>query len=249
MIKRKAAETQPKSSGRHELKSTKAQPKSNGRHVLKASKALPNSSGLAERHATTDRSPKAPAQHHERKLEKLRGALQEFNFSPKGGIEGFLLHSGGQTVQVNVTADVGFAVVRGIGQNVEATVEPDSDSVKHGKGDHPVYSLVTLTGTDGKALIHAGAGDEKIATVEGIVKRINFARHGAANGVVLDSGDFIYLSPEGMKRIGLKVGDKVTAEGTAALMPLGQQVIEAKTVNGVALTSKKPARSGSLKAR
>ena len=161
MIKRKAAEAQPKSSGRHELKPTKAQPKSNGRHVLKASKTLPNSSGLAERHATTDRSSKAAAQHNERKLEKFHGVLQEFNFSPKGGIEGFLLHSGGQTVQVNVTADVGFAVVRGIGQNVEATVEPDSDAVKHGKGDHPVYSLVTLTGTDGKALIHAGAGDDE----------------------------------------------------------------------------------------
>ena len=63
--------------------------------------------------------------HHEPKLEKFHGVLQDFNFSPKGGIEGFLLHSDGQTVQVNVTPDVGFAVVRGIGQNVEATVEPE----------------------------------------------------------------------------------------------------------------------------
>ena len=191
---------------------------------------------------------KPAGQHHERKLEKLHGALEDFNFSPKGGIEGFLLHSDGQTVQVNVTPDVGFAVVRGIGQNVEATVEPDSESVKHGKGDHPVYSLVTLTGTDGKALIHAGAGDAAMATVGGVVKRINYARHGAANGVVLESGDFIHLKPEGMKRIGLKVGDRVTAEGTAALMPLGQQVIEAKTVNGVAVMAKKTAHSGSRKA-
>ncbi len=160
-----------------------------------------------------------------------------------------MLHSEGQTVQVNVSPDVGFAVVRGIGQNVEATVEPDSNSVKRGKGDHPVYSLVTLTGTDGKPLIHAGAGGAEMATVQGIVKRINYARHGAANGVVLESGDFIHLKPEGMKNIGLKVGDKVTAQGTASLMPLGQQVIEAETVNGVAVASKKSAQSGSRKVR
>ena len=79
--------------------------------------------------------------------------------------------------------------------------------------------------------------------MQGIVKRINYARHGEANGVVLESGDFIHLKPEGMKHIGLKVGDQVTAEGTAALMPLGQQVIEAKTVNGVAVMSKKPSHS------
>ena len=68
--------------------------------------------------------------------------------------------------------------------------------------------------------------------MQGVVKRINYSRDGEANGVVLESGDFIYLKPDGMKKVGLKVGDQVTAEGTATLMPLGQQVIEAKTVNG-----------------
>jgi hypothetical protein len=42
-----------------------------------------------------------------------------------------------------------------------------------------------------------------------------------------------------MKLAELKVADKVTATGTASMMPLGQQVIEATTVNGVALTPKK----------
>ena len=175
--------------------------------------------------------------------------LQEFNLSPRGGIEGFLLHSDGQTVQVNVSPDIGFAVVRGIGQHVEATVEADAETAKHGKGDHPVYSLVTLTGADGKTLIHSGGSDADMITVQGVVKRINYSRHGAANGVVLDSGDFIHLKPEGMKKLELKVDDQVTAEGTASLMPLGQQVVEAKTVNGTALSSKKPVRAASRKAR
>ena len=70
------------------------------------------------------RTPRAQA----REIPRL---LQEFNFSPKGAIEGFVLHADGQTVQVNVTSDVGFAVVRGIGQNVEATVDRKRDAVKH----------------------------------------------------------------------------------------------------------------------
>jgi hypothetical protein len=209
----------------------------------KSGKAQSKSNGRANRHAISDGPPKAPVPDHERAVEKFRGTLQDFNFSPRGGVEGFLLHSDGQTVQVNVSVDVGFAVVRGIGQNVEATVEPDSDGVKHDKGDHPVYKLVTLTGTDGKALIFSGTIDAELVTGQGIVKRINYARNGAANGVILDSGDFIYLKPAGMKRAGLKVGDRVSAEGTASLMPLGQQVIEAKTVNGVAVTSTKAVQS------
>jgi hypothetical protein len=211
----------------------------------KSGKPQPKTNGRADRQATSHGRRKASVPEHEHAVEKFHGPLQDFNFSPNGGVEGFLLHSDGQTVQVNVSGDVGFAVVRGIGQNVEATVERDSESVKHGKGEHPIYKLVTLTGTDGKALIFSGAGDGETVKVHGLVKRINYARNGAANGVILDSGDFLYLKPVGMKRAGLKVGDQVTAEGTATLMPLGQQVIEAKTVNGVAVTSKQPVQSGS----
>jgi hypothetical protein len=226
MIKRKAGAKGPKSNGRAEGQTA------------------------ARRRPKTAKPRKNPSKElHEHKLEKFRGVLQEFNFSPKGGVEGFLLHADGQTVQVNVTADVGFAVVRGIGQHVEATVEKEAATARQRKGSHPVYRLVTLTGTDGKPLIFAGTGDAEVATVQGTVKRINYTRHGEANGVILDTGDFIYLKPAGMKRAGLKVGDQVAAEGPSGMMPLGQQVVDAKTVNGIALTSKKPARAVSEKAR
>ena len=36
----------------------------------------------------------------------------------------------------------------------------DNDAVKHRKGDHPVYSLVSLTGTDGRTLIFSDTGDD-----------------------------------------------------------------------------------------
>jgi hypothetical protein len=208
----------------------------------KAAKTAPKSNGRHTEEANAQPPPDHAVKKHEHAIEKFRGVLQEFNLSPKGGIEGFVLHSEGQTVQVNVTSDVGFAVVRGIGQNVEATVAAEPATAKHSKGEHPVFSLVTLKGADGKALIHS-AGDGAIATVQGVVKRINYTRHGEANGVVLESGDFVHVKPAGMKRVALKVGDHVTAEGTSALMPLGQLVIEAKTVNGIDLLSRKPVQA------
>jgi hypothetical protein len=208
----------------------------------KAAKTAPKSNGRQTEEANAQPPPERAMKKHEHAIEKFRGVLQEFNLSPKGGIEGFVLHSEGQTVQVNVTSDVGFAVVRGIGQSVEATVAAEPATAKHSKGEHPVFSLVTLKGADGKALIHS-AGDGAIATVQGVVKRINYTRHGEANGVVLESGDFVHVKPAGMKRVALKVGDHVTAEGTSASMPLGQLVIEAKTVNGIDLLSRKPAKA------
>lgn len=147
-------------------------------------------------------------------------------------------------MQINVTADVGFAVVRGIGQNVEATVEPEPVTARQRTGDHPVYRLVTLTGADGKPLVFAGLGDAEVVTATGVVTRMNYTRHGEPNGVILDSGDFIRLERESMKCLGLKVGDLVTAEGKAGVMPLGQQIIEAKTINGVKVTGRKSSRAG-----
>ena len=51
-------------------------------------------------------------------------------------------------------------------------------------------------------------------TVEGVVTRLNYARHGEANGVVLDGGDFLHLKPDGMKRVELKVGQPIKAHGS-----------------------------------
>jgi hypothetical protein len=117
-------------------------------------------------------------------------------------------------------------------------------TAQHVKADHTVYTLVTLTGADGKALIFAGPGEKETLRVHGVVKRINYSRHGEANGVILDSGDFVHVKPEAMKRADLKVGDEVTAEGTAGMMPLGQHVVEAKSINGIAVAKKKGSMAG-----
>jgi hypothetical protein len=238
MTKQKTAEKSLKPSANHNGHKT----------VEKMLKPIVNRNG----HKPAEKRPKpTPVKpKDEPKFVKFQGLLQEFNLSPTGAIEGFLLHNAdGVTVQVNVSPDVGFAVVRGIGQNVEATVEPDDLSTKTGKGDHSVYRLISLTGNDGKALIFANRSDGEVVTVQGVVKRINFSRDGAANGVVLESGEFIHLKPDGMKHASLKVADHVTVSGTASLMPLGQQVIEATTVNGVAVKSNKRRAAGNHRAR
>ena len=93
---------------------------------------------------------KAPARAAPPGLESFHGVLREFNLSPGGVVEGFLLHTDKGTVQVNVAPEVGFAVVRGIEQNVEAMVAPEK--LKGRRGGHPIYRLVTLRGANGQAL-------------------------------------------------------------------------------------------------
>jgi hypothetical protein len=194
----------------------------------------PNHNG----HHAGEKPEKTTMADPERTLDKFHGVLQDFNFSPAGSIEGFLLESDGQTVQVNVSPDVGFAVVRGIGQHVEATAEPEKQ--KGRRGAHPVYRLVSLTTSDGKPLIFAEPGDKQVESCQGKVRRINYSRNGEADGVILDTGDLIHLTPGGMKSSDLKIGDQVSAEGPASLMPLGQKLIEATSVNGTAVSKKAP---------
>ena len=77
--------------------------------------------------------------------------------------------------------------------------------------------------------------DDAGPAVTGAVARLNYARHGEPNGVVLGTGDFVHLEPDGMRRLGLQVGDAVTATGEAKPMARGGRVVEAETVNGVRL--------------
>ncbi len=74
--------------------------------------------------------------------------------------------------------------------------------------------------------------------MQATVKRINYARNGLADGVILDSGDFVHLERIGMKKCGLKVGDTVTVEGTVRRTPLGNLLIKARRINGGVIPSK-----------
>jgi len=165
----------------------------------------------------------------------LKCKIVAYNFSPKGGVEGLLVEAEGKQAQVVCPTDKGAEVARTnpIGQTVELHVEAEPASHK-GEAVHPVYQLVIGEPSERRR----GATAHSAQSFEGVVARLNFARHGEANGVVLDTGDFIHLKPHGMKQAGLNVGDTVKAEGESRPMELGGRVLEATTVNGIRLKGK-----------
>lgn len=175
------------------------------------------------------RNPAAPART------PLAGTFRCVVYSPKGAVEGALLEVDGAPAQLVFDRDDedgprAFGALRD-GQRVEVDVValPPSDK---GKGAHPVHGHAGLRSVDGAApAAHDAEADD--GAYRGTVVRLNHARHGAPNGVVLDSGDFVHLKPEGMKRLGLKVGDAVVAHGDAHALATGSGwAVEAVEVNG-----------------
>lgn len=171
------------------------------------------------------------------RLAQLEGRFRHVVYSPKGEIEGALIELDGADAQLvferhdEAAAAAFLGLKPGQRLGVEATPRPPSD-----KGDaaHPTFDLVRLARVDGarfKAPQHAGEH-----VYAGRVVRFNHARHGEPNGVVLDSGDFIHLKPDGLRRAKLKLGDTVRAVGDAQLLATGDGwAVEAWTVNGRAV--------------
>lgn len=179
---------------------------------------------------------------HEHEIETIDGEFRYPIYSPKGGIEGALLHSGVDAVQLvfephgGPGADAFAGLKGGEAIRVEARAEAPSDK---GEAQHAVYRFERLVAVDGHKPAKPAAGAR--APFSGIVVRLNFARHGEANGVVLDSGDFIHTKPEGMARLKLEVGDRVEADGEARPLVNGAgRVVEAAVVNGKAVGKPRP---------
>lgn len=162
----------------------------------------------------------------------VEGRFQHLIYSPKGAVEGFLIDTDGVPTQFvtdphdpSTLAQLG-SLEAGQSLTVEGTEPPPSP-----KGDaaHSLYRFERLAAVDGKETKPAHPHGE----VAGTVVRFNYAKHGAPNGVVLDTGDFIHTRPDGMEKLGLKVGDKVKAEGASQRLATGKgRVIEAVSVNG-----------------
>ena len=164
---------------------------------------------------------------HRHDTRTLTGVVLQHNFSPKGDIEGFILGTDTGPVQVNFPHGPESATHPAPAQGMRCRVEvaDDHHAAKHDPGDHPVCAFVA---NPDEAPERAGA-----TTVEGVVARLNYARHGEPNGVVLDSGDFVHLKPLGMHRVPLKVGSRVVADGPIRPTVTGHRVVEARTVNGI----------------
>jgi hypothetical protein len=162
----------------------------------------------------------------------VEGRFQHLVYSPRGGVEGVLIDTDGVPTQfVFERHDEGAASAFAGLQVGQALVIEGTEAGPSPKGEaaHTVYRFERLASVDGETPRHAGAGER----IDGTVVRLNYARHGEANGVVPDTGDFVHTRPDGFERLGLKIGDAVRAEGRAQPLATGEgRVIEAARVNG-----------------
>lgn len=168
----------------------------------------------------------------------VTGTFRHMIYSPRGDHEGVLLDSDGEPLQLVFDRHdaLGGAVFEQVapGQLVSVDAVPQGPSPK-GEGEHPVYAFGRLLSIDGQKPAKPKAAPRG-AAYQGRVVRLNHARHGAANGVVLDTGDFIHTKPDGMLRLKLKVGDVVRADGDAQrLADDSGWAVEATQVNGKTL--------------
>jgi hypothetical protein len=162
----------------------------------------------------------------------VEGTFQHLIYSPKGAIEGVLIDTDGVATQfVTEPNDPSIAAqFAGLRQGQVLVIEgTEAGPSPKGEAVHTVYQFERLASVDGKK----PAAPHPHLEAAGTVVRFNYAKHGAPNGVVLDNGDFVHTKPDGMERLGLKVGDKVRAEGDARPLAVGKgRVIEARSVNG-----------------
>jgi len=174
-----------------------------------------------------------PHPHHESlDVWSVEGRFQHLIYSPKGRIEGVLIDTDSVPTQFvferhDEDAAAAFAGLKpGQALVIEGTEEGPSPK---GEPEHTVYRFERLASVDGKAPRQADIA----GSVDGKVVRFNYARHGEANGVVLDTGDFVHTKPHGLALLGLKLGDKVRAEGRTQPLATGEgRVVEAVRGNG-----------------
>lgn len=164
----------------------------------------------------------------------LSGTFEHVIFSPHGAVEGVMIDVDQQRVQLvlephDEAAALPFTDMLP-GQALQVRATRQGPSAK-GISPHPVYAFQSLKSIDGVA-----PSKRRRATdpgYSGVVVRLNYARHGSPNGVVLDSGDFLHLKPNGMKQFKLKVGDAVQALGDAQFLATGGGwAVEVESING-----------------
>ena len=153
-------------------------------------------------------------------------------YSGDGEVAGFVAVDKMREVQVLLDPQIPEAAALAElpeGDIVEAELEPLHPG--GGPRGRALYQLRRLRAISGRrtgsrqrpALPSRFAGD---------VLHLNYDRRGSADGVVLESGDFVHLGEQGMNALALKVGDHVVAEGPARPMRHGGYVLEAERVNG-----------------
>jgi hypothetical protein len=177
----------------------------------------------------------------------LLGAVEGFNYSPKGEVESLMLREGNQVVQVVFPPEAGDAVLEMVPVRERVTIAALPDK---SVAPHPVYRLVSLTTKSGKQLAAAHfprkgkpsqsqpRPDEKTVHIDATVKQLNYGRRGEVNGAQIERGDFVHTGADTAVQLTLKIGQKLSVDGVARPMARRRSVIEASTVNGIAVTKR-----------
>lgn len=165
--------------------------------------------------------------------ETLSGTFQHLIWAPHGTVEGIMTRSADGQAQWVVGHKAAALAWHDFPVNAALEAEGEFLGWSSTKDDaHRVYSLTQLKSVNGKKP-PAGKAIKRTPSFSGTVARINYARHGEPNGVILDSGDFIHMKPDGFKKLKLQVGDLVEADGDShALEASHGYVVEATRVNG-----------------
>jgi hypothetical protein len=170
-----------------------------------------------------------------KQTEFIHGTCQQLLFSPKGGIEGALVKMKGRVLQVSVPPERGGALAQatGPGRQLRVLAVPDR-SPKTAQGAHPVYKFAAFADVAGQP-VEVAPAESGHTRIKGVVGAWHYARHGEPNGVILESGEFIHLRPQGMVAAGLDIGSKVQAVGDLRMTALGTRMLEAHQVNRIDL--------------
>ncbi|MGN6727349.1 MAG: hypothetical protein ACTHLZ_15625 [Tepidisphaeraceae bacterium] len=159
----------------------------------------------------------------------LEGTVAGYNHAPRGEVDGFVLQVGDKLVQVNLPPTIGSMV---------PTIAPMGKSVKimgskmETDADHEVYEFRGMDTGEAAPAPSDKPDEDKSVHVEGTIKSLNYARRGEIDGAMLDTGDYVHVGPREAKDAGLKVGDKLTADGRATAMADGKQAVDADMLNG-----------------
>lgn len=169
-----------------------------------------------------------------KKQQLIEGKFQHVFYSPKGQVEGLLMDVEGESVQVifdrHDSKSPALFLSLKKGQLLALKASAKALAPK-GVRAHLVYSFIRLFSVDGhKPTKQIPA---KSVASSGLVTYFNYARHDAANGVVLDTGDFIHIKPKRFSQFSFKVGQRLKATGVIHQLSSGTgRVMKPVQING-----------------
>ncbi|MBO0799362.1 MAG: hypothetical protein J2P31_11130 [Blastocatellia bacterium] len=117
-----------------------------------------------------------------------------------------------------------------VGDNVTVT----GDTRTSPFGTTSIRAEAVTNNTSGQALSVRPA-EPIAANISGSISQLNYGRGGELNGVILNTGELVLFPPPVSTSLNLAVGGNVTASGYERAVTGGRKVLDAQSVNNVAI--------------